>query len=146
MKNKLSIFGRPLAALTLCLWICAYHSHGQTGNPFVIQSIQKISDTQGNFQAQLDNFDSFGIGLDTIGDLDGNGVIDAYRDPGGVTNWSEVMAVRISLLVNSVEAASAVPAAYTYFPAESSPIAPPTDDFRLRQEFSSLVSIRNSVL
>ena len=79
-------------------------------------------------------------------DTDGNGVIDAFRDPGGVTDWSEVMAVRISLLVNSVEAASAVPAEYTYFPAGTDPIDPPTDDFRLRQEFSSLVSIRNSVL
>lgn len=81
--------------------------------------------------------------LDTDGDL----VIDAFRDAGGMTaaNWGEVMAIRISLLMNSVEGASAVVAPYTYYPVSSQPIVPPSGDYRLRQEFSSLVSVRNAV-
>lgn len=79
-------------------------------------------------------------------DTDADGTVDAFANPGGVADWSEVLAVRISLLMNSVEGASAVEAPYTYFPASTVPISPATDDFRLRQEFSSLVSVRNSVL
>ena len=59
--------------------------------------------------------------------------------------WAGVTAIRISLLMNSVEAASAVVAPYTYFPAQDTPITPAADDFRLRKEFSSLVSVRNAV-
>ena len=44
------------------------------------------------------------------------GVVDDYQDPGGVTDWSEVMAVRVSLLLNSVEGASATEAPFTFFP------------------------------
>jgi type IV pilus assembly protein PilW len=79
-------------------------------------------------------------------DTDNDDKIDAFADPGGVTNWADVMAVRVSLLINSVEAASSVNAPYTFFPAGSNPIDPPTTDFRLRQEFTTLVSVRNSVL
>jgi len=79
-------------------------------------------------------------------DTDGNGTIDAFANPGGVTNWDEVMAVRVSLLLNSVDGASAVSAPYTFFPAGSTSITPPSTDLRLRQEFTALVSVRNSVL
>ena len=80
-------------------------------------------------------------------DTDGNGRIDAFNDADALTavEWSEVTAIRISLLMNSVEAASAVVAPYTYFPTQSTPITPAADDLRLRQEFSSLVSVRNAV-
>jgi len=84
--------------------------------------------------------------IDFALDTDGNGVIDAFADPGGVTNWDEVMAVRISLLLNSVDGASSVEAPYTYFPAGGSPITPTGGDLRLRQEFTAMVTIRNSVL
>jgi type IV pilus assembly protein PilW len=80
-------------------------------------------------------------------DTDGDRVVDAFRDAGAMTaaNWGEIMAIRISLLMNSVEGASAVVAPYTYYPASSQPIVPPSGDYRLRQEFSSLVSVRNAV-
>ena len=80
-------------------------------------------------------------------DTDGNGRIDAFNDADGLSaaQWAEVVAIRISLLMNSVEAASAVVAPYTYFPAQATPITPDANDFRLRQEFSSLVSVRNAV-
>jgi type IV pilus assembly protein PilW len=78
-------------------------------------------------------------------DTDGNGVIDAFRDPGGVTDWDEVMAVRLSLLMDSVDAASSVEAPYKFL-SSTVAIDPPDGDLRLRQEFSALVSVRNSVL
>ena len=79
-------------------------------------------------------------------DTDGNGVVDDYQDPGGVTDWSEVMAVRVSLLLNSVEGASATEAPFTFFPNGTGPVTPVSGDLRLRQEFTALVSVRNSVL
>jgi len=79
-------------------------------------------------------------------DTDGNGVVDDYQDPGGVTDWSEVMAVRVSLLLNSVEGASATEAPFTFFPNGTGPVTPASGDLRLRQEFTALVSVRNSVL
>jgi type IV pilus assembly protein PilW len=75
-----------------------------------------------------------------------DGRIDAFVDPDGVTDWGDVMAVRVSLLLNSVNAASTVAAPYTFFPAGSTQINPPTTDRRLRQEFTALVTVRNSVL
>ena len=36
----------------------------------------KVSDTQGGFTAPLDNEDNFGVSLDNMGDVDGNGVVD----------------------------------------------------------------------
>ncbi len=85
--------------------------------------------------------------IDYALDTDGNGRIDAFKNADALTaiEWGEVMAIRISLLMNSVEAASAVVAPYTFFPTQGTPITPATDDFRLRQEFSSLVSVRNAV-
>jgi type IV pilus assembly protein PilW len=79
-------------------------------------------------------------------DTDADNVVDTFRDPGGVTNWNEVKAVRISLLLNSVEAANTEEANYRFFPAGNNAIAPPTGDRLLRQEFSTLVSVRNAVL
>ena len=79
-------------------------------------------------------------------DTDGNGVVDNYQDPGGVTDWSEVMAVRVSLLLNSVEGASATEAPFTFFPNGTGQVTPASGDLRLRQEFTALVSVRNSVL
>jgi len=52
-----------------------------------VRSQSKISDTSGGFAGGLDNLDQFGRGLASIGDLDGNGVVDlavgAYRDDDG---------------------------------------------------------------
>ena len=51
------------------IWILFLNSNG------VIKSTQKISDTAGNFGALVGN-DHFGTGIDNLGDLDGDGVID----------------------------------------------------------------------
>ena len=41
-----------------------------------VQSFSKLSSTQGNFGGGLSNGDQFGHGLTSIGDLDGDGVVD----------------------------------------------------------------------
>ncbi len=52
-----------------------------------VKSFQKISDTESNFTATLDNSDSFGYSVATLGDLDGDGVTDlavgAHADDDG---------------------------------------------------------------
>jgi len=82
-------------------------------------------------------------------DGDGNGEIDGFGTVDDITagtyDWDEVMAVRISLLMNSVDGASSVEAPYTYFPSGSTAVSPSSGDYRLRQEFSSLISVRNAV-
>jgi hypothetical protein len=52
-----------------------------------VKSHQKISDTEGAFRGVLDNDDRFGRCLTSLGDLDGDGVVDlavgTYRDDDG---------------------------------------------------------------
>ena len=87
--------------------------------------------------------------IDYAFDTDTDGIIDAFGTAADITSgtydWDEAVAVRVSLLLNSVESASSVEAPYTYFPSGSNQISPATGDLRLRQEFSSLISIRNTV-
>lgn len=81
-------------------------------------------------------------GLDT----DGDGSVDGFSDPAGVTDWTGVASVRISLLVNSIDSAGTVEANYLYVPSSSVAISPASGDYRLRQEFTRLVSVRNQTL
>lgn len=63
------------------VWILFMNTDG------TVNGHQKISATQGGFSAGLTTMDRFGIGLDSIGDLDGNGigdlVVGAYWDDDG---------------------------------------------------------------
>jgi type IV pilus assembly protein PilW len=97
-----------------------------------------------NAQELVDGVDD--LQIEYALDTDADNVVDSFRDPGGVTDWSEVMAVRISMLFNSVEAANTEEADYRFFPVGNNPISPPAGDLRLRQEYSVLVSVRNAVL
>ncbi len=58
-------------------------------NPLV-KKVTKISDTAGDFSGTLDNSDQFGISVEGIGDLDGDGIEDlavsGYQDDDGTTN------------------------------------------------------------
>jgi cysteine-rich repeat protein len=63
------------------VWVLFLNSSG------TVKAHQKISDTQGGFTGALDDRDYFGFGVDSLGDLDGDGVGDlavgAYRDDDG---------------------------------------------------------------
>lgn len=86
-------------------------------------------------------------------DTSGDGRADTFRGVSaggsgtamGTGDWPQVVAVRISLLMSSVDPATDVLAPYTYFQVQSTPISPVTGDRLLRQEFSSLVYVRNAV-
>ncbi len=71
--------GGLCAGLVCALTILASHSvHA------IVKSFQKISDTQGGFTYPLDDDDRFGSAVESLGDLDGDGVDDiavgAYLD------------------------------------------------------------------
>ena len=59
-----------------------------------VQSYQKINDLNGGFTGGLNNSDGFGVSIDNLGDLDGNGVNDlvvgAFTDDDGGTNRGAV--------------------------------------------------------
>ncbi|RJP37985.1 MAG: hypothetical protein C4547_05095 [Phycisphaerales bacterium] len=46
------------------------------GQPGWVLAHQKLSDTEGNFAGILDNGDSFGTSVASLGDLDGDGIVD----------------------------------------------------------------------
>lgn len=63
----------------------------QASHSTLVRSSQKISDTDGNFTAVLDDGDNFGVGVADIGDLDGDGVTDLaasawFDDDGAADN------------------------------------------------------------
>jgi len=64
------------------VWILFLNSDG------TVKSHQKISDTEGGFLGDLDDFDSFAHSVDNVGDLDNDGTADlvtgsVYDDDGG---------------------------------------------------------------
>ncbi|MCK4773648.1 MAG: FG-GAP repeat protein, partial [Candidatus Krumholzibacteria bacterium] len=63
------------------VWVLFLNSDG------TVKGHQKISDTEGNFTGTLDDRDRFGVSVASLGDLDGNGVVDlaigAYGDDDG---------------------------------------------------------------
>ncbi len=64
------------------VWILFLNRNG------TVKAHQKISETEGRFNGILSNGDEFGIGLASIGDLDGDGVVDLavgarFDDDGG---------------------------------------------------------------
>jgi len=56
-----------------------------------VKSHQKISDTEGGFTGDLQNYDNFGFSLASLGDLDGDGVGDLAVGTGNwITEWGAV--------------------------------------------------------
>ena len=61
-------------------------AHAQAGT---VLSHQKISDTEGNFGGVLDNWDALGISITSLGDLDGDGIVDLAVGTRGDDDGSE---------------------------------------------------------
>lgn len=67
------------------VWILFMNTNG------TVKASQKISDTEGGFTGALDDFDFFGMAPSSLGDLDGDGVVDVAigardDDDGGVNH------------------------------------------------------------
>ncbi|WP_430230669.1 PilW family protein [Nitrosomonas communis] len=74
-------------------------------------------------------------------DLDENWTVDSYRTADAVTNWGKVVSVRISLLMQSIEdSITSQPQPYTFNGTTTTPT-----DRRLRQAFTTVVTLRNRV-
>ncbi len=79
------------------VWILFLNSNG------TVQAQQKIAETEGGFTADLDFADSLGQGLGSLGDLDGDGVVDLVAgapldDDGGNGEFANLGAVYILFL------------------------------------------------
>lgn len=71
---------------------------------------------------------------------------DTFVAAGSVTDWGSVVNVEVSLLINSVEGAAQEEVDYVYLPVSSHSVSPSTGDYRMRQEFTSVISLRNGVM
>lgn len=65
--------------------------------------------------------------------------VNRYATADEITDWSSVISVRISMLVNTVENMGLKPDSYTFEGTTYTPVAP---DYLLRREFVSTASIR----
>lgn len=75
-------------------------------------------------------------------DVDGDRVIDRYNNARDVTNWDRVVAVRVTLLVRSVDRYGTDTDQRTYRLPDNITVAAPGDR-RLREIFTATASIRN---
>jgi type IV pilus assembly protein PilW len=74
-------------------------------------------------------------------DTNGDRTADAYRTAAAVADWSQVVSARISLLVRSPE--NALPEAETNTFDVGGVTVDPVDDRRLRQVFTTTITLRN---
>lgn len=77
------------------------------------------------------------IGVDT----DSNRTIDDYVNPSSVTNWRQVVAARVQLLVGSVEDNVTRRTGHQNYVFQD--VAVTADDYRMRQPFEVTVALRN---
>lgn len=75
-------------------------------------------------------------------DTDGDKTVDTYQTANQVTDWENVVSVRIDLLVQSVDdKVTSQPQTYTFNGEDVTPT-----DRRLRQTFSTVIALRNRAL
>lgn len=74
-------------------------------NDGTVKSYQKITSEVGGWDHTLDTGDSFGIALATLGDIDGDGVVDlavgAFGDDDGSSGWNDRAGAVYILFLNS---------------------------------------------
>ncbi|MFV1972117.1 MAG: PilW family protein [Thiohalobacterales bacterium] len=73
-------------------------------------------------------------------DSTGDGAVDAYRDADTVSNWNNVLSVRVQLLVATDEDIGSAKRPYTDLKGTA---VPNPGDFKIRRRFSSTVNLRN---
>ncbi len=77
------------------VWVLFLNANG------TVKDEQKISDAEGGLTGPLDNFDNFGAGLGSLGDLDGDGVDDLavgipFRDADDQTNLGATLVLSLN--------------------------------------------------
>jgi hypothetical protein len=84
---KIIIIAASSAAVLILLTACPQPGETSPVTDGTVKGYQKISATKGGFDGALDNGDSFGIDVSSVGDLDGDGVSDiavgAFLDDDG---------------------------------------------------------------
>lgn len=69
--------------------------------------------------------------------------VQAYRTAGEVTDWNNVVSVKIALLVSSDNNITDKPQPYIFPPWSDNSITPEKDDFLLRRVFTTTINLRN---
>jgi type IV pilus assembly protein PilW len=75
-------------------------------------------------------------------DLDGDRIVDEYREAPNVTDWQRVISVQIALLVRSIQQYGTDTDQRTYQLLTNTTVAAPGDR-RIREVFQATVSLRN---
>lgn len=95
-------------SLTILLWGCSGAGAGGARDPpptsnGTVRSHQRTGDTAGGFTGALDDYDYFGDGVASLGDLDGDSIADLavgaiWDDDGGTTGQPDRGAVWVLFL------------------------------------------------
>lgn len=100
---------------------------GASGEPVLFRNGQELGESVENLQV------SYGI------DADDNDSAERFVDADGVADWSQVVSVRISLLIRSSESVvDGAPMPYTYQGKDLTP-----GDGRIRRVFTTHIGLRN---
>lgn len=79
-------------------------------------------------------------------DGDPEKLADRYVTANNVTDWEDVISVRINLLINSVSRAAREAVSYDYSPVGDNQSPSDSEDYRLRREFVVMSTLRNHTL
>jgi type IV pilus assembly protein PilW len=108
---------------------------GEGGQPALFKT-----ENEGNAQEFIEGVEDMQIEYGE--DIDADGTPNRYQTADKVGNWGQVVSVKITLLVRSVEDNLAnAPVAYTY----NGTTVTPTDK-RIRRIFSSVIAVRNRLI
>lgn len=134
-------YGEGAEMLRAETWVYYVGARNGDGPPALFQRRLALSGTTVALAAQelVEGVDTMQIlyGVDT--DLDGS--VDDYRAASTVTDWAEVVAVRIGLLLRSPEEYGTEVDTATY--NVNGTLFDPVDDRRIRQLFTTTVALRN---